>query len=80
MPDLMESFGNNPPNFNNDIWSIGTDICEHGKDLDNFLSHLFVTYADCSLDNGTFTRYIKMLENKYNDGTLNLEYKDIIDK
>ena len=32
------------------------------------------------MDYGPFTRYLEILENHCNDGTLKLEYKDLMDK
>ena len=79
MADIMASFGNNIYGFNKEIWYIGTELCARGEDPGNLLPQLFKTYYDCSTDNGPFTCYIEILENQYNDGTLNLEYKDIMD-
>ena len=78
MSYLTEPFGNNIYDFNKYIRSIGTDICEYGEDPGNLLLKIFATC--CSINNGPFKRYIEMLENKYNDGTLKLESKDLMDK
>ena len=80
IPDLMASFVINISDFNKDIRFFGNDLHTRGEDPENLLPQLFETYADCSLDNGPFTRYIEMLEDKYNNGTLNLESKDLKDK
>ena len=40
----------------------------------------FSTHDYCSLDIGPFAQYVEMLENQYNNGTLNLESKDLVDK
>ena len=63
MPDLMASLGKNITDFNKDIRSIETDIRTHGEDLVKPLPQLFEAYADCSMDNGHFTCYIKMIVN-----------------
>ena len=80
IPDLMASFVKNISDFNKDIRFVGNDLHTRGEDPENLLLQLFETYADYSLDNGPFTPYIEMLENKYNNGTLNLESKDFMDK
>ena len=61
MPDLMASFGNNIDDFSNEIHSVGTALRARGNYPGNLLSQIFATYADCSLYNGPFTRYIDML-------------------
>ena len=76
----MDSFENNIANFNKEIRSVGTALRECGEDPGNLFLQLFVTYADCSLDNDPFTHYIEKLQNKYNDGTLSLESKYLMDK
>ena len=78
--DLMAQFGNNIDYFNTYILYVGTDICARWDDLGNLLPQLFANYDDCISYNGPFTCYIEMLENHYNDGTLNLEYKDLMYK
>ena len=78
--DITASFINNIANLNKEIISIGTDLCAIGEDTGKLLPQLFATYDDCSLDNGTFTRYIEILENQYNDGTLNLESNNLMYK
>ena len=77
---LMASFGNNIAIFNKETCSIGTDLHAHGYKTGKILLQLFATYDDRSSDNGPFTRYIETLENHYNDGTINLKWKDIMDK
>ena len=41
---------------------------------------LIATYSDCSSDNGQFPGYIEFLENQYNNGTIHLESKYLMDK
>ena len=79
MPDFMVSFVNNIADFNKYIQSIGNALCARGEDMGNLLPSLFTTYTDCISDNGPFTRYIETLENHYNDGTINLKWKDNMD-
>ena len=78
--DLMASFGNNISKINKQIFSVGTAICAKKEETGKLLMQLFATYADCSQDNEPFTHYIEILENKYNDGTLNLLSKDLMYK
>ena len=68
------------PIFNKEICSVGNDIHTHGEELGNLLTQLFKEYTYFNFYNGPFTRYIEMLENKYNGGTLNIESKDLMDK
>ena len=78
--DIMVSLGNNISNFNKEIRYVGIALRARGEDPGNLLPQLFATYADCGSHNGPFTHYIKILENQYNDGTLKLESKYIINK
>ena len=71
MSELMASFVNNITNFNKETHYIGNYIHERGEDTGNILPQISATYDDCSSDNGPFIRYIEMLENQYDDGTLN---------
>ena len=80
VPELMVSLGNIIADFNKQIWSVGTDIFAHEQDPGNLFPQLFATYADCSSDNGPFTKYIEILDNQYNNGTHKLESKDINQK
>ena len=72
MKYLRASFVNNITNFNKYICSIGTALRSYGEEPEKILPQLFTTYAHCSSDNGPFTCYIEMLENQYNDETINL--------
>ena len=58
----MASFGNSIANLNKDIRYLGTAICARGEETGKLSPQFFATYADCSLDNGPFTRYIDMME------------------
>ena len=52
----------------------------HGEEMGNLLPQIFATYYDCIPDNVPFTRYIEILENKYNNGTQKFWYKDLMYK
>ena len=78
MTDLMESLGNGISNFNKEIRSVGTSIFARGGNPVNPLPKLFATYDNFSFHNGPFARYIEMLENQYNNRTLNLKPKDLM--
>ena len=80
IPDLMASLGNNIANFKKDIHSVVTAFRARGEDLGNLLPQLLKTYDYCSSYIGPFTRYIKILENQYNNGILNLESKYLMEK
>ena len=80
MTDIMALLGKNISGLNNETRTVGNDLSSCGGGACNLLPHIFTTFSDCSSDNGPFTCYIEMLENQYNDGTINLESKDIMDK
>ena len=76
----MASFVNNTTNFNKEICFVETDLCASVGGAVNLLPQIFATYDNFSLDNGPSARYIDVLENSCNDGTLTLESKDFMDK
>jgi hypothetical protein len=82
MPNIMAAHSNNITAFNAEVDEIIQKLEARGKggnDLD-LTPQLFTTYLGCATSDAPFYRYIENLENSYNEGSINLTTKTLMEK
>jgi hypothetical protein len=80
--DMMATHNNNITAFNTEVNEIMRKLQSRGKsceDLD-LIPQLLVTYMACGTNDTPFYRYIESLENKNNDGDIDLTTKGLMEK